>query len=544
VADAGSPQLVLPATAGILPGLPFAREDGMAGRTLMILDVRELLRRLRAGQTDRATARDLGLARKTVTRYRQVALEQVWLDGPLPEPAILQGVMTQIAPPCPLPKQIHKAAPYKDVITKLREQGVEMKAIYQRLTDDHGYEGSYSALWRFVRQLEPVLPTAFVRLETDPGQEAQVDFTGAGMKLDPQTGKLRKAWCFVMTLSCSRHQYATIVFDQKVGTWLRCHRQAFVWFGGVPQRIVIDNLKAAIIRAALIDPVVQRSYREFAEHYGFLISPCRPRTPEHKGKVESGCHYVARNFLAGRPEETITVANKELDRWVMEVAGVRCHGTTRHRPLDLFHQSEQAALLPLPATTYDLGVWRKCKLHPDCHVVVEGAYYSAPFRLVGQTLWVRDNGVTVQIFHDHLRLATHDWGRPGTRRTIADHYPPDKAAYLMATPRFCRDKAERIGPACASLVGQLLNERPLDRLRAVQSALRLADKFGDLRLERACARSLYFGETSPKALRRILDYSLENEPLPVLSQPEPQMSFAFARPGSEIFLNHGGHGHG
>jgi transposase len=113
-----------------------------------------------------------------------------------------------------------------------------------------------------------------------------VDFGYAGLLRDPQTDTLRKAWAFVMTLSFSRHSYAEFVFDQEVGTWLRCHRHAFEWFDGVPRRIVTDNLKAAIVRAALYDPVVQRAYRECAEHYNFLISPCRPGTPQHKGKVE------------------------------------------------------------------------------------------------------------------------------------------------------------------------------------------------------------------------------------------------------------------
>jgi transposase len=517
----------------------------MAGRTLMALDVRELLRRLRAGQSDRNIRNATGTARKTVRRYREIAQQQGWLgDGPLPELADLDAALKELAPASPLPPQPFTAAPFQDVITRLRRQGVEMKAIHQRLSEDHGYTGSYSALWRFVRHLEPCEPAAFVRLETPAGQQAQVDFTAAGTMIDPQSGRSRKVWCFVMTLSCSRHQFAILVFDQKVETWLRCHRLAFEHFGGVPRQIVIDNLKAAITKAAMYDPVVQRSYRECAEHYGFLISPCRPRTPEHKGKVESGCRYVARNFLAGRESQTIATANTALQRWVMEVAGTRTHGTTRRQPLAVFRDVEQAALLPLPSTAYDLGVWRQCKLHPDCHVVVDGAYYSAPHRLIGKTLWIRSNGAAVQIFHEYQRLATHDWGKPGTRRTITDHYPPDKAAYLMATPRFCRDRAGRVGAACAALVEQLLSERPLDRLRAVQAVIRLADRFGDQRLERACARALYFGETSPKALRRILDHGLENEPLPGLSPPSPQMSFAFARPGSEIFPCHGGPGHG
>lgn len=540
---AGS-SLVLPAGAGILPGFTHAREAAMAGRTLMTLDVRELLRRLQAGQTARAIARDLGFARKTVARYRAIAVARGWLSEPLPALTELERALAELAPPCPLPRQAHKAAQYETVIRQLRDQGVEMRAIWQRLRDDHGFQGSYSALWRFVRRLEPLTPDACVRLETAPGEEAQVDFKAAGRKIDARTGALRPAWCFVMTLSFSRHQYATLVFDQKVATWLRCHREAFAAFGGVPRRVVIDNLKAAITKACGHDPVVQRSYREFAEHYGFLIAPCRPRTPEHKGKVESGVRYVDRNFLAGRPAETLEAANTALGRWVVEVAGLRCHGTTRKRPLDQFTRIEQAALLPLPAAPYDLGVWRQAKLHPDCHVVVDGAYYSAPYRLVGRTLWVRDNGTTVQIFHEHERLATHPWGPPGTRRTIADHYPPQKAAYLLATPQCCRHRAARIGVATTALIEALFGERPLDRLRAVQAVLRLGDKFGAARLERACQRALCYGETSPRVLRRILDQGLDSERLPGENAPAPQLTFAFARPGSEIFANPGGRGHG
>jgi transposase len=135
-----------------------------------------------------------------------------------------------------------------------------------------------------------------------------------------------------VTLSWSRHQYVEFVFDQKVETWLRLHRNALAFFGGVPRRLVIDNLKAAIIQAIWDDPEVQQSYRECAEHYGFLIAPCRPRTPEHKGKVEQGgVHYVKRNgstelaevFLGGREPTTITQANQDVLVWCNTTAGLR-----------------------------------------------------------------------------------------------------------------------------------------------------------------------------------------------------------------------------
>lgn len=254
----------------------------------MSLDVRELLLRLRRGESDRAVARDLGTARKTVARYREIAKSQGWLEGDVPRVEDLDNRLKALVPAPTLPVLPFKAARHQAVIEDLRSKGVGVKALYQRLCEGHEYTGSYSSLWRYVAHLEGRSPEAVVRIETAPGGEAQVDFGSAGEMIDPWTRELKRAWVFVMTLSHSRHQYVTFVFDQKVSTWIRCHREAFEYFGGVPRRIVIDNLKSAIVKAALHDPVVERSYRECSEHYGFMISPCRVRTPEHKG-LDSYC---------------------------------------------------------------------------------------------------------------------------------------------------------------------------------------------------------------------------------------------------------------
>ena len=293
-----------------------------------------------------------------------------------------------------------------------------------------------------------------------------------------------------MTLSCSRHQDVEFVFDQEVETWLRLHRAAFEFFGGVPRRVVPDNLKAAIVRASLYDPEIQRAYREFAEHNGFLIAPCRPRTPEHKGKVgQGGVHDVKRNCLAGRAFRDLPEANRHALRWCVEIAGRRVHGTTKRIPLEVFDEIERPALLPLPPTPWELARWKQAKLHPDCHVVFEGAYYSAPHRLIGQRLWVRATAGQVQLFHEYVLVATHRRARPGQRRTLLAHLPPDKVHFLMQTPAWCRQQAAEIGPACAQFIGQLLGERPLDRLRSAQGVLRLTQRYGPARLEAACARA-------------------------------------------------------
>jgi hypothetical protein len=216
---------------------------------------------------------------------------------------------------------------------------------------------------------------------------------------------------------------------------------------------------------------------------------------------------------------------------------MRIHGTTKERPLARFLEIERSALLPLPSAPYDHGIWKQANLHPDCHVVIDGAYYSAPHRLIGRRLWVRANGREVVIFHDYERVATHAWGPPGSRQTNPAHYPPEKMAYLLATPAFCLKRARTIGEATTELVDRLLAERPLDRLRAVQAILRLARKYGPKRLEAAVKRALLFGETSYGTVKRILEKGLENDPLPeaLALAPVEKRTYAFARPGSEIF---------
>jgi hypothetical protein len=352
--------------------------------------------------------------------------------------------------------------------------------------------------------------------------------------IDPDTDEPRKTWAFVMTLSWSRHQYVEFVFDQKVQSWLRLHRNAFTFFGGVPERVVIDNLKAAIVRACWNEPQAQQSYRECAEHYGFLIAACRPRTPQHKGKVEQGgVHYVKRNFLGGREPTTITQANQDVLRWVNTTAGQRMHGTTKEKPLARF-ETERTALQPLPGTPSDMAVWKQVKLHRDCHVVFERAYYSAPFRLVGQQLWVRGGTREVQIYTSDYRLvATHPCAQqPGQRLTTVDHLPPEKVPGLILSREGCRLQASETGSATATVVDELLNHRPEDRLRTAGRLLRLGQRLGSERLEAACARALRFDDPTYMTIKRILEQGLDAEELPSV-QPAP-LALTFVRTTAEL----------
>lgn len=496
------------------------------------MEIQELVRQLRREASDRTVSEALALNRRTVAKYRGWAAGERLLGpeaGPLPPAGELERRLRAAFPSALPPQQRSSVDRYREEIAAWRTRGLEVAAIRTRLEERHQQPVSYSAVWRLVRRLAAATTSTaggpgdvFVRIEVAPGAEAQVDFGDAGLTLDPASGQARKSWVFVLVLSWSRHTYAEIVFDQRVETWLLCHRHAFAFFGGVPARVVPDNLKAAIVRASRHEPEAQRAYRECATHYGFLIDPNPPRTPRLKGKVEQGgVHYVKRNFLAGRDPEPLDVRNAKLWAWCTQIAGERVHGTTQERPLVRFRDVEQAALLPLPATPYDLAVWGQARVYRDCHLTFQRAYYSAPFRLVGQDLWVRAGARTVELYTAaHELVATHDRATaPGQRQTTLAHLPPEKVPGLVLTREDCRAQAQAIGPATATVVARLLDHRPEDRLRPAGRLVRLATPFSAARLEQACARALAYGSVGADGegaypnVKRILQAAWDQVPV-------------------------------
>jgi hypothetical protein len=228
-------------------------------------------------------------------------------------------------------------------------------------------------------------------------------------------------------------------------------------------------------------------------------------------------HYVKRNFLAGREVSPLPQANRAGRQWCLTTAGERVHGTTKAKPLERFCAVEQGCLKPLPEVPYDLTVWKQAKLHRDCYVVFAGSFYSAPFRLVGQKLWVCAGSRQVRVYTGQYELvATHARAqKPGQRQTHLDHLPPEKLPGLLLEREPCLAEAQAIGPATLEVVQPLLEDPVLDRLPTVGRLLRLRKRYGDARLEAACARALVFADPSYKTIKRILAQGLELEPAPI-----------------------------
>jgi transposase len=474
---------------------------------------RQVLVRLRQGDSDRDIARSRLMGRPKVAAFRALASAQGWLAAQalLPDDATLAALIGQARR---ARSTISTVEPHRAQVERWAAQSVGGMAIHAALCREHGYRGSYSSVRRMLAEIRASLPPdVTVPLTFAPGEAAQVDFGAGPFLFDPARSEVRRTWCFVMTLCFSRHQYVEFVFDQTVMTWLGCHRRAFEWFAKVPARVIIDNPKCAITRACARDPLVQRAYAECAEGYGFKIDPCPPADPAKKGVVEAGVKYVKGNFLPTRTFRDLSDLNEQARRWVLEEAGVRIHGTTRERPLERF-LIEQPLLRSLPAVAPDLGSWHRVILHRDCHVKFDYGLYSAAFTLVGQTLWLRATDVAVSIFQDYRLVATHLRCRQrGERRTNPDHLPPEARAFFAHDRAWCLEQAQRVGPSCTALIEHLLGDRIVERLRGAQGVLHLAETYGAARLEAACTRALVHASLHYRTVKSILAGGFDLKPL-------------------------------
>ncbi len=477
----------------------------MGNRRFEMYEYRQILHRMRCGDSNREIARSRLMGRRKARQVRRVAQQEGWLDPErsLPEAATLAEHFRRHKP---RRSSTSRVEPYREEVTQWFREGIDGTTIYAALTRKYGFDGSYSSVRRFLKDLRR--PCATVILDFSPGETAQVDF-GQGPKLVDH-GQEVSTWVFVMTLCWSRHQYAELVLDQKVSTWLGCHRRAFEFFGGVPQRLTIDNAKCAITRACWRDPTVQRSYAELAEGYDFKIDACPPHEPKKKGRVEAGVKYVKRNFMPLRDFRGLADGNRQLMAWVLETAGNRIHGTTRERPLARFSDTERHLLGPLPSVAPEPAVWARAKLALNGHAQFEQCRYSAPYLLVGELLWLRATSSAVQIYREHEMVATHPrLTRPGSRSTVDDHLPPEALAYKRQNPPWCREQAEKVGVACQALIEQLFADRVLDNLRAAQGVIRLGQRYGTRRLEAACQRALAFDNPRYRCVKTILEKGLD-----------------------------------
>ena len=293
--------------------------------------------------------------------------------------------------------------PYKDYIKQRLEKYDLTATRLQREITEQGYPGSYTILRQYVQQLKGAKPKpAFVRFETEPGEQAQMDWSDFGWF--EFGGQKRKLWCFAMVLGYSRALYIEFSHSQNLVSLGKAHINAFRYFGGVTDTVLYDNMKTVVLSREGNRIHWNPQFMDFASHYGFMPRLCLPGRKETKGKIERPFSYIRSSFFRGTDFVDLTDMNEKGWNWLDNIANTRIHGTTQEVPFDRLKDEN---LNPLRDEAYVLEHWEMRKSHKDCYISFDGNRYSVPYQYSCRDLTVRLRDDELGIFYGDELVATH-----------------------------------------------------------------------------------------------------------------------------------------
>ena len=422
------------------------------------------------------------------------------------KPAI--EVTTGFLPEVRLPKQCDKrpsgaSEAYREMIELELSRGRNAMGIWQDLVDIHGFTGGYQSVKRLVRKLRGAVSLeARVIIETQPGEECQVDYGTGPMVRAPDTGKYRRTRLFVLTLGSSRKCVRLLAFRSSARAWAELHEKAFRRLGGSPRIVVLDNLREGVLSPDFYDPGVNPLYRDVLAHYGVTALPCKVRDPDRKGKVESGVAHAQKTPLKGKKFESLEEAQAYLDHWEENWADKRIHGRTKRQVAAMFAEEKPyLQLLPLePFRYYQYG---ERTVHLDGCVEVEAAYYGAPPGWIGRKVNVQWDAMFVRLLDPRtgVLLREHLSGKRGGHRIRDADRPrrtPPGLLQLLA-------RAHKAGPNIGAVCDAIHLRQAEAGMRRIMGMLSLAKKYGSAACDDACAAALELRVAEYRFVRRYLE---------------------------------------
>jgi transposase len=509
----------------------------MAYKRMSAMEFYEIVSRWHAGYNVSQISKARGGDRKTVRNYINLAKRAgLSREQPLPEKDELLEQLQTLLPQ----KEYDQPArsvflPYKDEIIQLvadKQEPLKPKTAYEVICERHGITASYTSFKRALREHAAELqqkPTTTCRFETAPGDEVQIDYGKMGRLYDPLLHRNRDVFAFIATLSFSRLKFVEFVYKQDQRSFVGSHLRLFEFFAGVPKRLVIDNLKAGVIKADLYTPEFNRAYREMAEHYGCFIDPARPRHPKDKGKVERAVPLVRelfRKLKALHLELDIARANKEARNWCRNINGMREHSTTGLKPLEAFDEFEKDKLMPLPLEHFETPTWKEAKVHADQFIQFEKNFYSVPHVYVGKDVWVRATEKLIHIYLDHTLIKKHV--RAQTRRQYDSKDFPKNFEIMLEDQNVQAiiERAEQIGQPFKKLLLQVLAPHAKLNYRRALALLRLKDKYAKEQLNQAAKLAIVHKIHTPKTFETLLhkiDAQQDEQPLFISEETRAMM---------------------
>lgn len=508
------------------------------GKEKTMNEKREIILQLRKTFSIRKISRDLHVHRPIVRAIRDAAEVRGWLNPNIPMPSdyeIAQCLFNQSK------SSKHHLDAYFDDIKQWKNEGINAVVIQRLLQQKHLYNCPIGTLRRYIKKKFPLLPDPVMIRYTKAGETMDVDFGFLGKLWDDLTHKLRKVWVFSARLRHSRKAYRELVWKQDTSTFLLCHIHAFEHFNGIPEKTVLDNLKAGVIKNCVDNDMLNRSYLELAEHYSFIISPCLPYTPQHKGGVENDIKYIKNNFwpqlkekIKMYPQLGLREANEQLQKWDTEVANVRKISGIGRSPQDIFILEELPALKPLPASRWEPTEWFCCTVGKDWLIRHDGSMYSVPYMLISQTVFVRITSHFLTVFFEHQAVAKHPKATvKGSYQRNPLHAPPFKDVVLFSNKNGLQMQAEELGENVGEFCRRMLSDNNADKLRPVRNLLQLVLRFDKERLDKACERAIRYNTIRYVSVKGILERGLDMEPIKDTILVIPQAQYKFARSPSE-----------
>jgi len=396
-----------------------------------------------------------------------------------------------------------KLDPFKpDIVRLLERYPYSATQIFHRISEQ-GYAGGYSTVKRYVRKVRPRRPPAFLTLSFAPGECAQIDWGSFGSV--PVGSTRRRLSFFVMVLCYSRLLYVEFTLAQTMEHFLACHQHAFEFLHAVPQTVMVDNLKSAVLKRALGQPpVFNPKYLDFAHHYGFSIRPCNVGQAHEKGRVENAVGYVKKNFLAGLDIPDFSALGPAVRHWLDTVANVRRHGETQQKPVDLFAQ-ERPSLRPLPAHPFDIATVSPVRASRQFRITLDTNRYSVPAEYAGQSLTLKAYPDRLCLYAEEELIARH----PRSYDRHQDFEDPDHPKPLLEQRKKARDHALfrrflSLSPH-AEPYYQKLQQRRLNPRHHVRNIVALSELYPPPAVARALEDALALGAFSSDYIANLLE---------------------------------------
>ncbi len=397
---------------------------------------------------------------------------------------------------------------------ELKKKGVTLQLLHEEYKRDNpgGYEKSqfYQLYHDWKKKADPVM-----RITHKAGEKMFVDYSGDKPSYrDQTTGRMIEAELYVSVLGASSYIFAYAVPDQTTESFVKCNIRAFEYYGGCPECLILDNLKAGVSHACYYDPEINKTLAAMAEHYTIAVIPTRVAKPKDKAKVENAVLQAQRRILAALRNRTF-FSLIELNEAIAEETkrlNERPMAVINKSRYDLFVEIEKPVLKPLPPERFVIASWAKAKVHIDYHVKAEKTYYSVPYTLIGETVDIMQSGAVVEIYHKGRRVASHmKVNIPGAFVTENLHMPAEHRQYLEWTPQRIKVWGQKIGPHTKTLMEEIMNHRvhPEHGFRSCLGIIRLSKTYSPERVESACKRALEIGAYNYKSVKSLLVMKLE-----------------------------------